>query len=317
MSRIVSGKLRLDIQPTNLSNVIDAAIQSILPAAEAKQIALRKIIDPRAGMVTGDSARLQQVIWNLLSNAVKFTPKQGQVQILLERVNSHLELTVADSGQGIDPEFLPYLFERFRQADASTTRRHGGLGLGLSIAKHLVELHGGSIRASSPGAGLGTTIVISLPLRILQEEPEQPREQPVADVPTTTTQEVRLDGVTVLAVDDEADARDLLRYILEGAGARVLSSSSVEEALDLLRQGGIDVVLSDIGMPLEDGYSLIRKIRQLPDDGSRRIPAVALTAFARGDDRRRALVAGFNMHVAKPVEPAELVAVVGSLAGRL
>lgn len=318
MSRIVSGKIRLDVQQVDVGDVIKAAVASIRHSADAKDIRLQVVLDPLAGPVRGDPARLQQCFWNLLSNAVKFTPKQGRIQVTLERVNSHLEICVVDNGQGISPDFLPHLFERFRQADASTTRRHGGLGLGLSIVKHLVELHGGMVRAKSAGEGKGATFCIELPLMVVHS-----REQPIARAhPRSAAHgDLQMDhpslkGVTVLAVDDEADARQLIKRVLEDCGARVLVAASSEEALELLEKDRPNMIISDIGMPGEDGYAFIGKVRSLSDEEGGNIPAAALTAFARSEDRTRALRAGFQTHVSKPVEPAELAAVVASLTSR-
>jgi len=317
MSRITSGKLRLDVQQVDLADVVKAAVASVRHAAEGKNIRLQVVIDPLAGPVRGDPGRLQQCVWNLLTNAVKFTPKGGTVQVSLERVNSHLEVCVADNGEGIKPELLPHLFERFRQGDASTTRRHGGLGLGLSIVKHLAELHGGRVRAKSPGPGHGSTFCIDLPLMVVHRPPEDasrthPRAQPPP--PTSWSDHPSLEGITVLAVDDEPDALGLVKRVLEGCGARVLTATSAAEALDLVVAQRPDMIVSDIGMPGEDGYSFIRKVRELPVAQGGRTPAAALTAFARAEDRTRALRAGYQTHVAKPVEPTELTAVVASLA---
>lgn len=316
MSRIVSGKLRLDIQSVDLTDVIDAAVRTILPAAQAKEIMLQKIIDPAAGLVSGDPNRLQQVIWNLLSNAVKFTSKGGSVQVLLERINSHVKLRVSDSGQGVAPEFLPHLFERFQQADATTTRRHGGLGLGLAIVKHLVELHGGTVGVSSAGLNQGTTFTICLPVRaaLLLEAPEDVPRQ-FARPPAVRA--VSLAGIRVLVVDDEVDAQRLVARILEEHGASVVTAGSVEEALAALRRQRPDVLLSDIGMPEVDGYSFLKRVRELPLEEGGAVQAVALTAFARSEDRTRALLEGFLMHLPKPVEPAELVTVVAKAAQRV
>jgi PAS domain S-box-containing protein len=316
MSRITAGKLRLDVQQVDLADVVKAAVASVRHAADGKSIRLQVVLDPLAGPVRGDPGRLQQCVWNLLANAVKFTPKGGKVQVSLERVNSHLELCVADDGEGIKPELLPHLFERFRQGDASTTRRHGGLGLGLSIVKHLVELHGGTVRAKSPGPGRGSTFCVDLPLMVIHPPQEEtyrthPRAQPSvaswADQPS-------LEGVTVLVVDDEPDALALVKRLLEGCGARVLAAASAREALDLVVAERPHMIVSDVGMPGEDGYDFIRKVRALPAAHGGRTPAAALTAFARAEDRTRALRAGYQTHVAKPVEPTELIAVVASLA---
>ena len=318
MSRIVSGRLRLDVQHVDLQKVIDAAVETVQPAADARSVRLSKAVDPHVGPVNGDPARLQQVIWNLLANAVKFTPKGGRVQVTLARINSHIEIAVSDTGQGIEPDFLPYVFDKFRQADATTTRRHGGLGVGLSIVKNLVEMHGGSIRAQSAGEGRGATFVVSLPLlavhRSASELPRRhPRSGPVSSAPTDRPS---LQGVTVLAVDDEPDARELVRRLLEDFGARVLVAASAEEALSAMDEEKVDVLLSDIGMPKIDGYALLRAVRKREPMQGGQVPAAALTAFARSEDRTRALMAGFQTHIAKPVEPIELVFAVASLARR-
>jgi PAS domain S-box-containing protein len=315
MNRIVSGKVRLDVQPIDLAGIVDAAVDSVRPSADARQIRLRRILDPLAGPVSGDPHRLQQVVWNLLSNAVKFTPKGGRVDVLLERVNSHLEITVNDSGIGISPEFLPHVFDRFRQADASTTRMYGGLGLGLSIVKQLVELHGGSVRAKSAGEGQGATFIVMLPLAPVRH-PES-RVHPTAKTLGLPQEEIRLDGVKVMVVDDEADARELIKQVLVQSHAEVATAGSVEEGLRQLQAVRPDVVISDIGMPEKDGYHFIRAMRGLPASRGGRTPAIALTAFARSEDRTRAMLAGYQVHIAKPIEPQELVATVSSLVGRL
>lgn len=316
VSRIISGKLRLDVQKVALADVIEAAFVAIMPAADAREIRVHKVLDQGAGPVAGDPARLQQVVWNLLSNAVKFTPKGGRVQVLLERVNSHIEISVSDTGQGIRPEFLPHVFDRFRQADSSTTRRHGGLGLGLSIVRQLVELHGGSVRAKSPGEGQGATFIVSLPLPIVRELPPdkaQPKGTPYVDEAHEFP--ALLLGVKVLVVDDEPDARRLMEKTLTQCEAEVCSVGSAEAAIQAINERRPDVLISDIGMPGMDGYDLIREVRAR-DFSAKDLPAVALTAFARSEDRRRAMLAGFQVHVAKPVDPEELVAVVASLVGR-
>jgi PAS domain S-box-containing protein len=318
MSRIVTGKIRLDVQLVELPEVIDAAIDTIRPAAEAKGLQLQKIIDPNVGPVHGDTNRLQQIVWNLLSNAVKFTPKGGRVQVALQRVNSHIEINVADTGEGITPEFVPHLFERFRQADASSSRAHTGLGIGLALVKHLTELHGGSVLAHSPGKDHGATFTIMLPLAIMHRVPgpsEPPRRHPTR-APAPAASRVRgpdLGGVRVLVVEDENDARLFIERLLLSAGAKVHSAASAAEALEKLRDFRPDVIISDIGMPYMDGYQFIRELRRRPAAAGGRIPAVALTAFARSEDRTRALMAGYQMHVAKPVEAAELLATVAAL----
>jgi signal transduction histidine kinase/CheY-like chemotaxis protein len=320
VSRIITGQMRLDIRQVDLVPVIEAAVESVRPAAEARQIRIRRLLDPLAGPVAGDPARLQQVAWNLLSNAVKFTPKGGRVEVRLERVNSHVEFIVADTGVGISPEFLPHVFDRFRQLDSSSTRKHGGLGLGLSIVRHLVEIHGGTVRVKSGGDGQGTTFIVDLPLSVAHLTPgpgEEARVHPRASDasgPPGDDPAPDLKGIRVLVVEDEESARETLRQILEHCGAEVHSVTSAAEALEELERRRPDVLLSDIGLPGEDGYSLIRRIRALPPERGGKIPAAALTAFARSEDRRRALVAGFQMHLAKPVDMAELTAVVARLA---
>jgi PAS domain S-box-containing protein len=317
VSRIVSGNFKLEVQRVNLREIIEAALAAVLPAANAKEIRVHKLLDSLAGPVSGDPARLQQVVWNLLSNAVKFTPKGGQVHVLLERVNSHLEISVTDTGLGIRPEFLPYVFDRFRQADATTTRRHGGLGLGLAIVKQLVELHGGTVRAKSPGEGLGSTFTVMLPITVLHPErpaPETPRPKPREHAEASGKASSSLAGVRVLVLDDEPDARQLIRRVLSECEAEVALASSAAEALELIEHFRPDVIVSDVGMPDQDGYDFMRQVRTTRN--FRDLPAAALTAFARPEDRKLALLAGFQTHVAKPVDPSELVAVVASLAGR-
>jgi PAS domain S-box-containing protein len=318
MSRIISGKVRLDVQRVDLPHVIEAAIESMEPAATAKGIRLQKVLDPLAGPVSGDPARLQQIVWNLVSNAIKFTPKEGRVRITLERVNSHVEVGVSDTGEGIKPEFLPYVFERFRQADSATTRRHGGLGLGLSIVKHLVELHGGTVQARSSGEGQGSTFCVALPLSPLQlgDDGDFRHHPETSDGEAMDFTALTLKGVRVLIVDDEPDARSLLKRLLEDCDAQVTTSESATQALQLIAETKPDVLVSDIGMPGQDGYDLLRVLRSLPAEQGGTIPAVALTAFARSEDRTRAMMAGFDVHVAKPVEPNELRAVIARLAGR-
>jgi CheY-like chemotaxis protein len=317
VSRIVNGQLRLDIRQVELVPVIEAALDAVRLAAEAKGIVLRARLDPAAGPISGDPTRLQQVVWNLLNNAVKFTPSQGQVEITLERAGPRARLTVRDTGQGIAPDFLPHAFERFRQADSTSTRSHSGLGLGLAIVRHLVELHGGTVRADSAGENQGAVFVVELPL--LPVRRETAANGPAAPAPPAARQgrlEPRpsLQGLRVLVVDDEEDARDMVAVALAQCGVAVTAAASAEEALTLLPQVQPQVLLSDIGMPGQDGYSLIQKVRQLPAEQCGRVPAAALTAYARAEDRTRALVAGFQTHIPKPVDPAELAAVVESLA---
>jgi len=321
VSRIISGNLRLDVQPVDLSAVVNAAVDTSRPAADAKDIRIQMVMDFGAGPVLGDPVRLQQVVWNLLSNAIKFTPKHGRVQIQLARVNSHIDLTVSDTGPGIDEDFLPFVFDRFRQADSSASRKHGGLGLGLSIVRHLVELHGGTIEAQNRADGPGAVFSVGLPVMAVRraghlDPPDLERVQPVVSsvVPFDNPPDLR--GTRVLAVDDEADARHLLKAVLEQCGAEVRTCASASEAVSALEEYRPDVLVSDIGMPGEDGYSLIRKVRALNAESGGRTPAVALTAYARVEDRLQALSAGYNMHVSKPVEPTELAVVISSLVSR-
>jgi CheY-like chemotaxis protein len=317
MSRITSGKIRLDVQPVAPSSFVEAAIATVLPAAEAKGIRLERMLDPAAGPVTGDPGRLQQVVWNLLSNAIKFTPRDGKIQVVLQRVNSHVELSVTDTGIGISPAFLNHVFERFRQADASSTRQYGGLGLGLSIVKHLVELHGGSVHAHSDGEGRGTTFVVHLPLAAVHRpSAPEPRVHPRAYGESQDYRLADLSGLRLLVVDDEPDARSLLERVLSDCGGQVACAASASEALGLMAAFRPQLLVCDIGMPGMDGYELLRRVRGIDDPQLARIPAIALTAFARSEDRTRALRAGFLVHLSKPVEPAELVATAASVAGR-
>jgi len=318
VSRIISGKLRLDVRTVDLVGIINAAIDSIRPAADAKSIRLQAMLDPAAGLISGDADRLQQIVWNLLTNAVKFTPKAGRIQVKLQRVDSHVEITVSDSGVGISKEFLPHVFDRFRQADASTTRIHGGLGLGLSIVHQLVDLHGGSVSVQSEGEGKGATFTITLPFVGVVNNPKEPESVPAGNFDEVTTFDglPSLHGLKVLVVDDEADTRELISEVLKEVGSEVITCRSVEEALIALEQHKPDILISDLGMPDEDGYSLISKIRALPSEQGGHIPAAALTAYARAEDRMRVLRSGFQFHLPKPVDSAELVTVVASLAGR-
>jgi PAS domain S-box-containing protein len=317
MSRIVSGKLRLEVQRVDPAAAINDAIDTIQSSADAKGIRVEKILDPAAGPVSGDPARLQQIVWNLLSNAIKFTPRGGRVQVLLQRVNSHVELTVSDTGQGIDAEFLPQLFARFSQADASTNRKHGGLGLGLAIVKQLVELHGGTIEAASEGTGKGSTFVIRLPFVVLRADEDGIGLSPAAAEVYFGAARTNLSSLKVLVVDDELDARELIKRLLVESGAQVVLAGSASEALRALEDDIPDVLVSDIGMPGVDGYELLRKVRKIRSGACARIPAIALTAFARSEDRTRALRAGYIAHVSKPVEASELLATIAVVAGRV
>jgi signal transduction histidine kinase/CheY-like chemotaxis protein len=313
MSRIVSGKMRLEVQQVDLSLLIDAAIESVRPAAEAKDLTIERTIEPPRDRVNGDAGRIQQIVWNLLSNAVKFTPRGGRVNVTLRPVGRDVEIAVADNGEGFAPEFLPSLFNRFRQADASATRSHGGLGLGLALVKQLVEMHGGSVSAMSPGLGQGATFVVRLPAAVPETEedaavgspPALERNASPSDLPDLT-------GVSVLVVDDEPDALEAVRRILEDSGADVLVAGGAHEALERIRGQRFDVIVSDIAMPKRDGYELVAELRR----NGIITPAIALTAYARADDRRKAMLAGYNAHAAKPTEPAELLSRIAELAGR-
>jgi len=315
VSRIVSGKMRLDVVPVDLVSVIEAALEVVRPAADAKGVTIAPVLDPAASQVTGDSSRLQQVIWNLLSNAVKFTPKSGRVEIHLAHVGGMIEIAVTDTGAGIAPNFLTHVFERFRQADGAMTRTHGGLGLGLAIVKNLVELHGGSVRAESAGLGLGSSFIVRLP-GTSSHVSSIPASQGRTGGNTPFDHPPEIVGLRVLVVDDETDSRELLVMMLRRCGAIVTSAASAREALAMFELDPPALVVSDLGMPKEDGYSFIRKVRALAPDQGGLVPFIALTAYARAEDRTRALRATFDSHVAKPVEPSELLAVIASVVGR-
>jgi signal transduction histidine kinase/ActR/RegA family two-component response regulator len=312
LSRVASGKLRLAVQPVDLRSVVEEALDGVRPAAEAKSIRLQPVLASPGGPVSGDPDRLQQIVWNLLSNAVKFTPKGGRVQIQLQQVNSHVEILVSDTGQGISPEILPFIFDRLRQGDSTSTRAHGGLG--LALVRHLVELHGGSVFAESPGDGRGATFVVKLPLMIAHPPAPAAHGTPPRLQPATA---LSLQGLRVLAVDDDPTAVDLNCEILRQAGAEVRGCTSGTEALEILQQWRPAVLVSDIEMPGLDGYTLLRRVRALDPDQGSKTPAVALSAYNRPEDRIRSLRAGFNLHVSKPVDPNELAAIVASLAGRV
>jgi len=321
VSRIITGKLRLDVRSVSLPAVVEAAADAMRPAAEAKDIRLQVLIDPQAGPVSGDPDRLQQVVWNLLSNAIKFTPKGGRVQARLERIDSHVEITVSDTGQGIPTEFLPHVFDRFRQVDSTNTRAQGGLGLGLAIVRQLVELHGGFVEVQSSAEEQGTTFTVHLPITVIHQPQSTPPDEGARIHPRVGDSvsfhcPPSLDGLKVLVVDDEKDARELVSALLEQCNALVITAISVAEAVNLMESFQPDILISDIGMPGEDGYSLIKKVRALPSEKGGRIPALAMTAYARAEDRVNVLAAGFQMHVAKPVEAAELTMIVSSLAER-
>jgi signal transduction histidine kinase len=312
ISRIVSGKMRLEVQRVELPAVIEAALESIRPAADAKDVRLQTVIEPITEAIHGDPARLQQIIWNLVSNAVKFTPKGGRVQVVLARVNSHVEIRVSDTGEGIAPEFLPRLFERFTQADASAAREHTGLGLGLALVKQLVEMHGGQVRAASDGIGKGSTFVVVLPLAIVHVFDEPSGVHPRTFAPPPEIAVARLGGLRLLLVDDEPDALEMTQQVLEDHGAEVVTARSADAGLAMLQAQRFDALISDIGMARKDGYDFILDVRR----SGHRLPAAALTAFARSEDRTRALLSGYQAHVTKPVEPTELLATVVSLTGR-
>jgi PAS domain S-box-containing protein len=314
MSRIVSGKMRLDIRPVDLPRVLEAALDAVRPTAEAKGLRLQPLIDPNAGPLNGDPDRLQQIVWNLLMNAIKFTPKGGRIQVTLQRVNSHLEIVVSDTGVGINRELLPFIFDRFRQGDSGSTRVQGGLGIGLALVRHLTELHGGTVTGESAGEGQGATFRVNLPLAAASVE--APGVHPTALAPMPPYRGPSLRGLRVLVVDDDPDALELIATILRRAEADAMPCSSPREALALLHSWKPHVLLSDIEMPGEDGYSLIRKVRALSEAEESKIPAVALTAYGRPEDRVRSLSAGYSMHVPKPVDPVELGVIVANLAGR-
>ena len=319
MNRILMGKIRLDVQLVDLPAVIDVAVDSVMPAVDAKGLVLKKVIDPLAGPVRGDPARLQQVIWNLLTNAIKFTPKGGKIEVVLERINSHVEINISDTGSGIKPEFLTSIFDRFSQADGSTTRRFGGLGLGLSIVKHLVELQGGTVQVKSAGENLGSTFRVNLPLPLALHGETTRAQRPHPATP----QDARLDwirpdlaGERVLVVDDDIDTAEAIRHLLRECGAEVTLIPSAHEALIQASFSQFNVLVSDIGMPDMDGFEFIERIRKLSRQEGGRIPAIALTAFSRPEDRKRAIMAGFDVYLSKPADPQELVALVARFAAR-
>ena len=317
MSRIVSGKVRLEVQRIELDAVIKSAIESVSPMAAAKEIRVATELDPRANFITGDPARLQQVFWNLLTNALKFTPKGGAVRLELERADSNVRLRISDTGLGIAPNFLPHVFDRFRQADSSSTRRHGGLGLGLALVKNLVELHGGTVRAESAGENQGAAFTVTLPIAPMDEKlpVETPAPAPLRNK-RWPMEMADFTGLRILAVDDELDARELVAHILSECGAAVATAGSCAEALELTRKVRPHLLITDIGMPDEDGYAVLEKIRRLSAEEGGAAPAIALTAFARAEDRERALRSGFQVHLSKPFEVSELIETVAKLTGR-
>jgi signal transduction histidine kinase/ActR/RegA family two-component response regulator len=318
VSRIITGKLNLDVQPLDIAKLVESAVDSISPAAEAKSIVIKTNFADETSTIAGDSARLQQILWNLLSNAVKFTPHGGSVEVGLQREKTNLAISVSDTGNGIAPEFLPYVFDRFRQADGTTTRHVGGLGLGLAIVRHLVEQHGGTVQAQSEGSGKGATFIVKLPLLSHAESNGKPTgEEMNGKESPSPSDEKSLDGINVLVVDDEIDSLELIKIFLETSGAAVSTAQSVAGALDSLKQFAPDLIISDIGMPGTNGYEFIKNVRQLAPEKGGKIPAVALTAYARNEDRVQALRCGFQAHVAKPVEMNELVATVANLVSRV
>jgi CheY-like chemotaxis protein len=315
ISRVITGKIRLEPAQVDLANLVNLVLEDARLALDAKRLRLHTTLPRDGAVMRGDAERLRQIVWNLLLNAIKFTGKGGDIWVVVRSVDSDMELTVRDSGVGIASEVLPHVFDSFRQADSRSTRAYGGLGVGLSISKHLVDLHGGTIEARSEGAGKGAEFVVRLPVSALISA-----TLGVARVPATTPERPMLSrppvlaGLSVLVVDDEEDARDLLRIVLESCDAKVTTAAGVSEALGILNSDHVDIIVSDIGMPEQDGYSLIQAIRSSPVAATARLPAVALTAFARGEDRSRALLAGFNVHMSKPVEPAELLTALADLA---
>ncbi|MBD2205968.1 PAS domain S-box protein [Calothrix sp. FACHB-1219] len=306
IARILRGKLSLNAEPVNLAYVIEAAIETVRTAAVAKSILIHPVL-PNIGQVSGDAARLQQIIWNLLSNAIKFTPSGGRVDIWLEKVGKQAQITVADTGKGINPEFLPYIFESFRQEDVSVTRKYGGLGLGLAIVRHLIEAHGGTVSANSPGEGQGATFTVTLPLLSVESESDRPEELP-ADI-------LDLTGIKVLTIDDEADSRDFIEFLLAEYGAEVMTVASSGEFLTAIASFQPDIIVSDIGMPEVDGYTLMRQVRKLEAEQGGKIPAIALTAYAGEINQQQALAAGFQRHLSKPIDPDLLILAIAQLLG--
>jgi len=316
ISRITMGKLRLEVRPVQPANIITAVVESLLFAADARQIRIHTVLDSQAGPISGDFERLQQVVWNLLSNAIKFTPKGGRVQVVLERVNSHIEIRVTDTGRGIRPSFLPYIFERFSQADAVMTRTHGGLGMGLAIARAIMELHGGTITAASEGEGKGATFTVTIPLMPVARELSPSRIHPSAgwsEISMDCPPEIA--GLRILAIDDDLDTCDMIRAVLEQCGGVVQTALNADKGFESFLEWKPEILISDIGLPDVDGYEFIRRIREYERPLGQKVPAVALTAFARIEDRVKSLAAGYQMHVAKPVEPGELLTIVASLSG--
>jgi PAS domain S-box-containing protein len=321
-SRIITGSLKLDVKPVEIERIFQATIDVIRPIAEVKGVALTAVIDVQGDVVFGDASRLQQAIWNLLSNAIKFTNEGGRIEALLRRAGNQIEITVSDTGIGIEPQFLPYVFERFRQADSTSTRRYGGLGLGLAVAHHIIELHGGSISVSSPGRNQGATFRIILPLAVASRPPQLGIPHLESEATQTKGRKgaeecQRLDGVRILLVEDDPETLDMLKFIFDECGAEVITAASASEALEALERCRPDALVSDIAMPNQDGYDLIRQVRSRGPDQGGKIPAVAVTAYASAEDRVRVLSSGFQMHVSKPIDPDELIIILASLTGHI
>jgi CheY-like chemotaxis protein len=313
VSRVITGKLRLHVKPIAVDPVVHAAIESLRPGEDAKGLQLDAVVDGEPAMVSGDADRLQQIVWNLLSNAIKFTPRGGRIEVRLEQTEEHVRLTVADDGIGIDPAMLSRLFDRFWQADSSMTRAHGGLGLGLAVVRHLVEMHGGTVHAESAGTDRGATFTVTLPALVARESHGNPHPQ--ADESAASHATPRLKGLKVLVVDDDQDTCETIGAVLASAGAEIRTCFSANQALSAIDAWVPDLLVSDIAMPGDDGYTLIRKIRTRTTEAGGRMLAVALTAYGRSEDRTRALSAGFQVHVGKPIEPNQLVSVVESVTG--
>jgi CheY-like chemotaxis protein len=316
VSRIVAGKIRLNVQAVDLARTVEEAIATVRPAADARGVALHALLDPDVGPIVGDPERLQQIVWNLVSNAVKFTPRGGKVQVRVAHAESYVEIAVSDTGVGIPPAFLPHVFERFRQADSRYSREHGGLGLGLAITRDLVEMHGGTIEADSDGEGHGATFTVKLPMRAVNTAGVQSGLSLSPTGGVIRPADPHLDGVRVLVVDDDRDATGLMREVLAAAGASVVVAHSGREALSIIPRERPDVLVSDIGMPEMDGFAFIAQVRASADPDVRDLPAAALTAYTRAEDRVRALESGFQVHLAKPIDPREVVAALAALARR-
>jgi len=318
VSRIISGKMRLEVRPVELTPIVEGAVDAVRPAAEAKQLQLEAFVDPSVGLIFCDPNRIQQVLWNLVSNAVKFTPAGGRAEVEVTGMDGHVVISVRDTGEGIDQEFLPYVFDRFRQNDEKPARKHAGLGLGLAIVRHLVEMHGGTVAADSPGKGQGSTFTVKLPIRaaiaaeLVHSEAGRPADEKTG---STECETQSLDGLQLLVVDDDADTLEMLVVALERSGAEVRGASSAADALEHLSRWQPDLIVSDIAMPGQDGYALIKCVRALEQERGQTIKAIALTAYASAADRANVVAAGFNLHVAKPVEPTDLIMAIANLTG--